>query len=581
VSSQTVNDILGHVSTVAFTVLGLISLRFWLQRRDRPSLWAALCFGTLTAVVLVGVVIPEDPQTDLEQVEQRLLVVVLLLFPYLLFRFAAAFEPASRRVEWMIGLSIVALSIWTFALPDFPQEGEPRSTGFDLYLGALVLYWGSLSLFVAAKLWQAGHGQPNVPRRRMRLLGIAATLLTVAILLAVANPENTAGPALVTALLAIASAVAFGLGLSPPALLRLQWRRPEMEKTRQATGGLIAATTPEQVTSEVLPAMADLVGAQAVFLLDADDAVLASHGAAPEAVSSLNEDDPGVVKLATPSGSLVVWAGPYSPFFGTEELDLLRSLGALTSLALDRSNLFVREREARLALERADELKTNFIALAAHELRTPVTSVHGVVNTLDRLGDRLSDGDRVELREALRSQSERLRRLVDQLLDLSRLDADSVPIHPVSIAVRDEVEELVAASAGERSQEVEIEIPAELTARIDQTVFERVVSNLLTNALRHGDSPVRVTAARQDRHFRIAVEDCGSGVPAEFVEDLFERFTRSDEARARGLGSGLGLSIARSYARAHGGDLVYHDAPPRGSRFELVVPQTGTSAADD
>jgi len=70
-------------------------------------------------------------------------------------------------------------------------------------------------------------------------------------------------------------------------------------------------------------------------------------------------------------------------------------------------------------------------------------------------------------------------------------------------------------------------------------------------------------------------------VPAEFVEDLFERFTRSDEARARGLGSGLGLSIARSYARAHGGDLVYYDAPPHGARFELIVPQTGTSAADN
>ena len=97
----------------------------------------------------------------------------------------------------------------------------------------------------------------------------------------------------------------------------------------------------------------------------------------------------------TPSGTLVVWAGPYSPFFGTEEMDLLRSLGALTSLALDRSSLFVREREARLALERADELKTNFIALAAHELRTPVTSVHGVVNTLDRLGDRISERDRI------------------------------------------------------------------------------------------------------------------------------------------------------------------------------------------
>lgn len=576
-SSQTVNDILGYVSTGAFTALGIISLRYWLQRRDRPSLWAALCFGALTTVVLAGFVIPEDPQTNLEQVEQRLLVVVLLLFPYLLFRFAAAFETASRRVEWIIGASTVALTAWTFALPDFPQEGEPRSVGFDLYLGALVVYWGALSLFVAVKLWRAGDGQPNVPRRRMRLLSFAATLLTVAILLAVANPENASGLALVTSILVIASALAFGLGLSPPAILRLHWRRAEVEKTRQATGGLIAATTPEQVTSEVLPAMAELVGARAVFLLDEDDAVLASHGAPPEAVRSRNDADPGVTTLHISGGSLVVWAGPYSPFFGAEELDLLRSLGALTSLALDRSRLFVREREARVALERADELKTNFVALAAHELRTPVTSVHGIVDTLDRLGDWLSGGDRGELREALRSQSERLRRLVDQLLDLSRLDADSVPINPVPIAVRDEVEELAAAAAGLRLKEVEIEIPSDLTAIVDQTVFERVLSNLLTNALRHGDSPVIVSATRQDRHFRIAVQDCGQGVPAEFVEDLFERFSRSDEARARGLGSGLGLSIARSYARAHGGDLVYHDVPSHGARFELVVPQTGAS----
>ena len=568
-----VNGILEYFSTGAFVALGLLSLRFWLIRRDRPSLWAALCFGALTAAVLAGRALPEEPTTDFELVGQRLLVAVLLLFPYLLFRFAAAFEPASRRVEWVIGASTIALSTWTFALPDFPQEGEPISTGVDLYLGALTLYWGALSLFVAVKLWDAGSDQPNVARRRMRLLSTAATLLAVGILLAVADLEGTASLAIATSLLAIASAVAFGLGLDPPAILRLVWRRPELEKTRQATGGLIAATTPEQVTSEVLPAMAGLVGARAVFLLDADGAVIASHGASPDAVQSLNEDDPGVVKIETPNGFLVVWAGPYSPFFGTEEMDLLRSLGALTSLALDRASLFVREREARLALERADELKTNFIALAAHELRTPVTSVHGVVNTLDRLGDRLSDADRMELRGALLTQSERLRRLVDQLLDLSRLDADSVAIHPVPIAVRDHVEEIVAASAGERSNEVEIEIPNELTARIDQTVLERVVSNLLTNALRHGDSPVRVTAARRDRHFRIAVQDCGRGVPAEFVEDLFERFSRSDEARARGLGSGLGLSIARSFARAHGGDLVYLDGVPHGACFELVVPQ--------
>ena len=545
-SAQTVNDILGWASTGAFIALGVIALRFWFMRRDRPSLWAALCFGTLTLVVLAGLVIPDDPQGRLEELELRVLVVVLLLFPYLLFRFAAAFERAARRTEWIVGAATVALAVWTLLLPDFPQEGEPRSIGFDVYLGALVLLWGALSLFVAVKLWRAGRGQPSVARRRMRLLSFAATAMTLTILLAVANAGDEPVLGMVSSAFAIASALAFLLGLAPPALLRLQWRRPEVEKVRQATSGLIAATTPEQVTTDVLPAMAEVVGAKAVFLVDEDDNVLGSHGAPREALASVLEDEQNVLSLDTAGGRLVVQAGPYAPFFGSEEIDLLRSVGALTGLALDRSRLYVAEREARRALERADEVKSNFIALAAHELRTPVTSVHGVVNTLDRLGDRLDEQDRAELDDALRSQTERLRRLVDQLLDLSRLDAESIDIHPVAIPVREHVEELVEASAHGRTDEIRVEIPHELTATVDQAVFDRVVSNLLTNALRHGETPIRVRAERLDRHFRLAVEDSGRGVPADFVDDLFERFSRSDDARARGLGSGLGLSIARS-----------------------------------
>ena len=579
-STQTVGDILGYVSTGAFIALGVIALRFWLKRRDRPSLWAALCFGALTAVVLAGLVIPEDPADRVEELELRLLVVVLLLFPYLLFRFAAAFEPAARRTEVVIGAAIIGLAVWTFLLPDFPQAGEPRSLSFDLYLAAIVVFWGVLSLFVAAKLWRAGHGQPSVPRRRMRLLSFAATAMTVTLLLGAANSADDPVLGIISSSLAIVSALAFLLGLDPPALVRLQWRRPEVEQVRQATSGLIAATTPEQVTTDVLPAMAEVVGAKAVFLLDEDGDVLGSYGAPRQALQSVLEDEQGVLSLDTPGGRLVVQAGPYAPFFGSDEIELLRSVAAMTALALDRSRLFVAEREARLALERADEVKSNFIALAAHELRTPVTSVHGVVNTLDKLGDRLGEQDRAELDDALRSQTERLRRLVDQLLDLSRLDAESIDIHPVAIPVRQHVEELVEASAGGRKREIELEIPEGLTATIDQTVFDRVVSNLLTNAVRHGETPIRVRAARQDRHFRIAVEDSGPGVPPDFVEDLFERFSRSDDARARGLGSGLGLSIARSYARAHGGDLVYTDAEPQGACFELVVPQNGASEGD-
>ena len=567
-TAETVRNVLGYVSAAAFGLLGVVSLWYWLRRRDRPSLWAALCFGSLGAVALAGQILPQTANSDFELVAQRLLIVVLLLFPYLLFKFTAAFDPSSRRLGWTAAAATAGLIAWTIALPDFPQTGEHRSVGFSIYLYAIVLQFGFLSTIAAYRLWRAGRDQPSVARNRMRMLSLAAVALTATIFFAVVAPADDQGLQIAISGMGIASAFAFLLGLSPPGIVRLIWRSPEQERVRDAIGGLMAATTPEEVAANVLPPMTSLVGARAVFLLDGDDNVIASHGAdAP-----VPAPGPNVLRLDIPGGCLVVWGGPYAPFFGTDEFNLLRSLGALTGLALDRSRLFVREREQRIALERADEMKTNFIALAAHELRTPVTSVHGVVRTLDRLGDQLSVADREELEDALRSQTERMRGLVDQLLDLSRLEADTVPIQPVLIPVRAEIEELVAASASGREDEVEIEIPDDLEALVDRTVFERVVSNLLTNALRHGSSPVVVTAAQSDNHFRLIVEDSGEGVPPQFIHELFERFSRSDEARARGLGSGLGLAIARSYARAHGGDLVHANVRPHGARFELIVP---------
>jgi signal transduction histidine kinase len=568
VSAHTVNDVLGYISAAAFALLGFVALWYWMRRRNEPSLWAALCFSTLGAVALAGQILPQTATTDFQLVAQRLLIVVLLLFPYLLFRFTTAFDPSSHRLDVAAAVATLGLIVWTILLPHFPQNSEHRSLGFNIYIYALVLQFGALSLIAAARLWRAGWDQPSVARNRMRMLSLAAAALTATIFLAVITPANDYGLKNAVSALGILSALTFLLGFIPPGIVRMIWRRPEQDRVRDAIGELMAATTPEEVAANVLPSMTSLVGARAVFLLDSEDNILASHGAEPPAPP----EGPNVLRIDIPGGCLIVLAGPYAPFFGSDEIELLQSLGALTGLALDRSRLFIAEREQRIALERADEMKSNFIALAAHELRTPVTSVHGVVRTLDRLGDQLSDADREELEDALRTQTERMRGLVDQLLDLSRLEAEHVPIHPVRLTVRAELEELVAASAEGRTDEIEIQIPDGLEALVDRTVFERVVSNLLTNALRHGQSPVVVTAAQSDNHFRLAVEDSGKGVPPEFIDDLFERFSRSDEARARGLGSGLGLAIARSYARAHGGDLVHAHVQPHGARFELVVP---------
>jgi two-component system, OmpR family, sensor histidine kinase MtrB len=165
-----------------------------------------------------------------------------------------------------------------------------------------------------------------------------------------------------------------------------------------------------------------------------------------------------------------------------------------------------------------------------------------------------------------------MRRLIEQLLDLSRFDLVTVPVSPETLRLRPKIEEIVREVAGARSDQVTIAVPPDLEAAVDPSALDRMLSNLIANALRHGKPPVTVMAARRDTHLRLAVEDRGQGVEHEFVPSLFDRFTRSAESRGRTDGSGLGLAIARAYARAHGGDIVYEPAVPHGARFELVIP---------
>jgi len=142
----------------------------------------------------------------------------------------------------------------------------------------------------------------------------------------------------------------------------------------------------------------------------------------------------------------------------------------------------------------------------------------------------------------------------------------------VPVRLRPRIEELVSIAAGARRGAVTVTVASDLEAVVDPSALDRMLSNLVANALRHGEPPVTVTATRRDTHLRLAVEDRGEGVGHEFVPRLFDRFTRSEEARRRADGSGLGLAIARAYARAHGGDIVYEPATPHGARFEVVLP---------
>jgi signal transduction histidine kinase len=139
-------------------------------------------------------------------------------------------------------------------------------------------------------------------------------------------------------------------------------------------------------------------------------------------------------------------------------------------------------------------------------------------------------------------------------------------VKPRPVVLHSVLSEIAAAAPGDVP--LRLDVPVDLAVVADPLVLERIVSNLLANAIRHGAPPIRISVEHTNGSFCISVEDEGGGVPEELRERLFERFTRVDA----GGGSGLGLAIARAYARAHGGELLYFEGE-RGARFDLIVPQ--------
>jgi signal transduction histidine kinase len=245
--------------------------------------------------------------------------------------------------------------------------------------------------------------------------------------------------------------------------------------------------------------------------------------------------------------------------------DALGTLGIVAATLLE--NALVRDE-----MQNRDVLKSEFIALAVHELRNPLSSVYGIAATLEKHGDALTETESRTLLETLLEQTIRMRHLAEQLLDLSRLDLDAIRISPEPLRLRPKIEELVRPLADALPGAVTIAVPPDLEVAVDPAALDRMLSNLIANSLRHGRPPVTVTAERRDTHLRLVVEDRGGGVPREFVPRLFQRFARSSESKGTGEGSGLGLTIAQAHARAHGGKIVYEEAEPHGARFEVVIP---------
>ena len=267
-----------------------------------------------------------------------------------------------------------------------------------------------------------------------------------------------------------------------------------------------------------------------------------------------------------PPHALVPVAGEGEPAPDAADLSVLTALGEAAAAVADRAR----------DVDQADRLKNDFVSIASHELRTPISVVHGIATTLHARIDDLRGEQVHALLGTLVQQTDRLRDLADQLLDLSGIESGAASFaerfHP-----RERLDELVPRIAGERAADVHVLVDEDTQLVADPIAFERVAANLILNALRYGAAPVEVRCQDGPR-FRFLVEDRGPGIDPEFVPKLFDRFSRSDDTRRSGApGTGLGLAIATAYAAALGGRLDYEPAEPKGARFILSLPPASPS----
>jgi two-component system, NtrC family, sensor histidine kinase KinB len=226
-------------------------------------------------------------------------------------------------------------------------------------------------------------------------------------------------------------------------------------------------------------------------------------------------------------------------------------------------------------LREIDRLKSEFIATASHELRTPLTSVQMGVHLLleGTLGE--LTGNQQEVLQACRQDCERLDKLMRDLLDLSKIEAGESQPQLATVSARD----LITTAVKELRPQVEtkglelsIDAPVELPwVMVDRLQIERVISNLLINALRHTkQGQIKISAEGRDGHVAVSISDTGSGIPTEYLAHIFDKFVQVPDAPTGG--AGLGLAISKSIVEAHGGQISVQSQLGRGTTFTFTLP---------
>jgi signal transduction histidine kinase len=608
----TIEQGLDLLTQIPFFLILLVVIRDAARNPYRANVDIALFFGALMVAVSAGWV------TGLLGVEQPRWVAELsrslaVALPYLLLRLVSDFAdvpgPVLRVAEAGLILGIVAIFVWV----DLP----PAVT-----LG-IVAYFVGFQVYSALKFVRAARREHGVTGRRMQAAAAGSVLLGAAIVVAglrgILGEADTWGELFLRMAL-LGAGLAYLAAFAPPGILRRAWQQPELRAFLQRAAVLPWQGDTRAVVRAIEDGAASSFGAEraTISLWDPESGVLRYVGDSGEgrgtkpgefiagrafaerrAIFTPNAaaDDPDnadiyaawnaraimcapIIAGDEPLGVLAVY-GRRTPVFAEEDLDLVQLLADQAGITL-KSRQLLEEAAGIRAREEVTRLRDDFLSAAAHDIKTPLTSIMGYSQIMEMKAEAHPDRpvDMVVLRRVTR-EAERLRHLVDRLLDVGRAEAGhfaTADLEPLELT--DLAREICERHSTPRHP-CAVDADAPVVADVDEIRVAQLMENLVENAKKYspegGQITVRVWSADgpEGEEARIAVRDRGIGIPPEDVPHVFERFRRAaniDDRRFAGMG--LGLYICRTIAEQHGGRIWVDSRVGEGSTFHVALRTT-------
>ena len=572
---------------VSFALLAIRTAAGWLRQPDAHHAYLTLALGSLSAVLLIAPDLGSGGPG--RQVIADVAAVLLLLSGYGLIMFRGSIVPFGRGTRTVITLGILAVALAAVAAPLPANPYTPHGPLQTAVLVAIVAVWAACIVEPAVTFALASRGTPAVEGARLRALSVGyLALLAVVVTGTVARSGAGQGVTLVIDLIALAAVPVLYVALFPPGWLRRLWRHPEEDQFRRALHDLLLYS-PDRVTlaQRALGWAARLVGGDTAYVIDSDGSVLAAQGITVEEAGKQigarhpesetgdgraprREGSSGVLPLDLHGGrgAIVIASGRLAPMFGDDEITQLRQYASSISAGLERVTLTARVD----ALEKA---KSEFLSVASHELRGPMTVIKGYLTMLEAgaLGEMPTRAHAVM--PLLISKSDEVNWMLEQMVEASRLEEGKLALKKRRLNIielaRVAVEGVKMLVTG---HEVTVTEPQEpILADVDPDRFQIVVRNLVTNAAKYSPSgtEIKVDITRKDGFALVAVVDQGVGISAEDQINLFTRFGRV-ESTQHVHGTGLGLWLSREIALMHDGDLTVESQPGHGSTFLFAVP---------